>query len=293
MKILLTGATGFLGSKLTKRLLKDGHNIFILKRSFSDTSRILTELKFINSFDVDLIPLSDIFSKNDFDLVLHLATNYGRGGQSIYQMANDNILFSINLLEESINSGVPKFINIDTLLKKNISNYTLCKKQFVEWGNFISKNQNIKFINVKLEHLYGPGDDKNKFVYWLVDKMLKGEPEIKLTDGLQKRDFIFIDDAISALNILINERELKYIDYEIGTGSPISVKSFVLLLKSSLEQFTGEKVSSFFNFGAIPRRANEQRVIKADISKLKELGWGSEVQLNEGISRLINEIRIK
>jgi nucleoside-diphosphate-sugar epimerase len=219
-----------------------------------------------------------------------LATNYGRGGQSIYQMANDNILFSINLLEESINSGVPKFINIDTLLKKNISYYTLCKKQFVEWGNFVSKNQNINFINVKLEHLYGPGDDKNKFVYWIVDKMLKGEPEIKLTDGLQKRDFIFVDDAISALNILINERELKYIDYEIGTGSPISVKSFVLLLKSSLEQFTGEKVSSFFNFGAIPHRVKEQRVIKADISKLKELGWGSEVQLNDGISRLIKEI---
>lgn len=292
MKILLSGATGFLGSNLTKRLLKDGHNVNILIRSSSDTSRILTELKFINSFDVDLTPLSDIFCKNDFDIVLHLATNYGRGGQSVYQLVNDNILFSVNLLEEAIKSSVPKFINIDTLLKKNISNYTLCKKQFVEWGNFLSKNHEINFINVKFEHLYGPGDDKNKFIYWILDKMLKGEPEINLTDGLQKRDFIFIDDAVSALSLLINQKELKYKEYEIGTGTPIAVKSFVLLLKSKLEQFTGKSVTSFFNFGSIPRRDNEQKVIKANISKLNELGWRVEVELNEGINRLIKEIKI-
>ena len=82
MKLLLTGATGFLGSNLIPAFLKAGHEVVILKRSFSDTWRIKDDLDKVRSYDIDLVPLERPFEEcGRFDCVVHTATNYGRQGE--------------------------------------------------------------------------------------------------------------------------------------------------------------------------------------------------------------------
>lgn len=290
MKILLTGATGFLGSHITKKLVENGHEVFIIKRSFSDTSRISSVLNNIKFFDIDSVALSDIFFANRFEVVIHMATNYGRKGETGIQLLEDNLLFPLNLLSESIKSGVYKFINIDTLLNKFTSSYSLSKKQFVEWGNFYSRNNVINFTNVKIEHLYGPGDDDNKFIYWLINKMVSNVDNINLTEGIQKRDFIFIDDVVNALILIVNIKEIKHKEFEIGTGSTISIREFIDLLKDEIERQSGKKIISKLNFGALPYRENEQLEVNVNLNNIIEIGWHHKIQLKEGIKYIVKEI---
>ena len=96
--ILLTGAPGFLGSHLLKRLLKDNYNVIILKRSFSNTFRIADLLTDIKQYNIDLINLEDVFKENKIDTVIHCATNYGRNNESHLNILQSNLILPLTIL---------------------------------------------------------------------------------------------------------------------------------------------------------------------------------------------------
>ncbi|MEG2898665.1 MAG: NAD(P)-dependent oxidoreductase, partial [Eubacterium sp.] len=103
MKILLTGATGFLGSHLLKKFVSEKYNVVILKRSTSNVYRIENELKEVKSYDVDRVELSQVFEENEkFDAIVHTATCYGRQHESILQMEKTNLIFPLKLLENAV-----------------------------------------------------------------------------------------------------------------------------------------------------------------------------------------------
>ena len=112
--ILLTGGTGYLGSKILKKLVDEKYDIILLKRSFSNTVRINDHLKKIRFYDVDRIPLETIFSQNSIDMVVHCATNYGRRENDPLQVIEANLLLPLKLLELGKNYRIKCFINTDT-----------------------------------------------------------------------------------------------------------------------------------------------------------------------------------
>jgi len=98
MTVLLTGANGFLGSHLLKRLVNKGYNVVILKRSFSNTWRIKSYLDKIKSYDIDIIGIEKPFEEQKIDIVIHTATNYGRKKESVSDVVETNLIFSLKLL---------------------------------------------------------------------------------------------------------------------------------------------------------------------------------------------------
>jgi len=281
--ILLTGGTGYLGSKILKQLVDNGYNIILLKRSFSNPVRIKEYINKITSYDIDLVPLETIFSENIIDTIVHCATNYGRGENDPLHVIEANLLLPLKLLELGKKYHVKSFINTDTILDKRINYYSLSKKQFKDWL-FVYK-QDYTCINVALEHFYGSDDDATKFVTYIVHNLLKNVDKIDLTKGEQKRDFIYIDDVVNAFVKIINSLDnfsQDFYEFEVGTNHPLSIKEFVELAK----QLSGNK-HTLLNFGALPYRENEVMNYNVNTSEISKLGWKCNSTVEEGLKEMI------
>jgi CDP-paratose synthetase len=282
-RILLTGGTGYLGSKILQRLIENGNNVLLLKRSFSNPVRIKQYITNIVSYDSDLIPLEGIFRENTIDTIVHCATNYGRGENDPLHVIEANLLLPLKLLELGKKYHIKSFINTDTILDKRINYYSLSKKQFKDWL-FVYK-QDFTCINVSLEHFYGPGDDETKFVTYIIHNLLKNVDKIDLTKGEQKRDFIYIDDVVDAFVKIINSLDnfnRDFYEFEIGTNHPLSIKQFVELAK----QLSGNK-HTLLNFGALPYRENEVMNYYVNTSEISKLGWKCNRTIEEGLKKMI------
>ena len=286
--ILLTGATGFLGSHLLESLLKTGYAVTILKRSTSDTRRINHLLGLVKAYDVDRVLISKAFEDRRIDAVIHTACHYGRNDDPISSVVETNLMFGLRLLETATFFNAETFFNTDTLLQKNLNAYTLSKKNFVEWLQELSGK--IQVVNLKLEHMYGPGDDANKFVQWAIGQLSGGVSEIPLTPGEQQRDFVYIDDVVSAYLLTLQKVEGlgTFTEFDVGTGHLVSIREFLQLLKSVFEERCWE-VQTGLKLGAVPYRDGEIMCVEVDNRALKELGWTCRVELDEGLRITVGE----
>lgn len=288
MTILIAGTTGFLGSYLLKSFIKNGYKVIALKRSTSNTYRIDDCLNDVTVYDIDKVDLSTIFKNHSIDIVINTVTNYGRKDIQISSIVDTNLIFGLKLLEESVNANVKAFINTDTLLERNINAYALSKAQLVDWMKFVS-SKNTKMINIKIEHMYGPFDDENKFIYWLINQLKQNVEKIDLTSGVQKRDFIYVDDIVNAYESIIKNIDnfLNYEEFELGSGNSIEVKEIVKQIVKELN--TKTIVTTKLNFGGITYRTNENMDMQANIVKLQHLGWKPQVSIEDGIKKILKE----
>lgn len=235
-------------------------------------------MAYIEEFDENVV--SDI----EIDLLLHCATHYGRRDTDAVNTIESNLLLPLRLLAllKKTNKKV-KFINTDTILDKHINVYSLSKSQFKEWMIFFSAE--ISFINVRLEHFYGPLDDSTKFVSYLIQNFLKNIPELNLTNGEQYRYFTYIDDIVSAFELVIDSIDTLpsgLTQFDVSADDAIQLKSFVNTVKRicSNEQ-------TRLNFGALPYREGESMKFTVDTANIQRLGWRPKITLEEGLRRTI------
>ena len=295
MRVLLTGATGFLGSHLLKALVSKGYEVVVLKRSTSDMWRLKGFENTFKSYDIDRVPLQTAFEEQPIDIVIHTACAYGKKGESMQEILETNLMFGIKLLNTSIsfnsksffNTGT--FFNIGALSYKYLNYYALSKKQFEEWLQVASDK--IQVINLKLEHMFGEQDGNDKFTTWILNELQQEKPSIPLTAGTQKRDFIYIDDVVNAYLICLEQAsQLKaFNDIEVGTGELTPVKTFVTLVKSTLEKLKGSPIETQLNFGVLPYREGEIMEPQVDNSVLCSLGWQPKRTLEENIERFVKK----
>lgn len=286
LNILITGASGFLGSALALRFAEMNHQVSLLARNKTNFYRLPDDSLFrigryttdveISKFIVDVCP----------DVVIHTACSYGRRSESLGQLIDANIRFGAVILNALKEVDKPVyFINAGTVLSRDVSLYALTKIQFEELGaRFVSgQYQNIRFINIKLQHMYGPGDDISKFTSYVINACTNNVPKLPLTLGEQKRDFIYIDDVVNAyvkiLENLTNLGEQQHI--ELGSGTPICIKDFV----KAVHRLTQSKTELLF--GQVPYRENDEMCMVANTEFLKSLGWVSMFDIEAGIKKTL------
>lgn len=297
MQILLTGATGFVGSHILSRLIEDGHSVSVIKRSHSDIKRIEHLLGQCTLYNIDEITVGHIFQGQSFDCIIHCATYYGRSDTECLKNIETNLLFPLDLLTVGAARGVRYFINTDSFFTKQINSeksldeehymhgYTLSKIHFKQWGRMLSKQYGIHFINMQLEHVYGDGDSNSKFIPYIVKACSSNMASVALSEGTQLRDFIHISDVAEAYRAVISQLDridASYTSYEVGTGRTRSLREFVGLIHNAI------KSTTTLSWGELPMKKGELRESKADITRLKELGWKPKIVDDEDIQ---NELR--
>jgi nucleoside-diphosphate-sugar epimerase len=287
--ILLTGATGFLGSHLLEALLKAGYSVVILKRSTSDTWRIRHLLDKVKSYDIDIQPMELAFNDQRIGAIIHTACHYGRQGEPRHAVVETNLVFSLKLMDLAIAHNTDTFLNTDTLLHGYLNAYTLSKQQFVEWLR--QSCAKIRVVNLKLEHIYGPRDDKTKFIHWIISQLQQQAPSIKLTPGQQLRDFIYIEDVVAAYLLTLRKTAQlpAFSEYDVGTGTLTSIRTLVETLKSLYERQHGPSPTQL-DFGAIPYRKGEMMSVRVDNMALLALGWNVKSQLTDGLLKTLQSI---
>lgn len=288
-KILITGATGYLGSHLAKALVAQGHELVVLKRKTSSLTRIESILPMIALYDIDDLIFSDPFKAHGkIDAVIHTATCYGRNNETVSQVFEANTVFPLQLIDAASLAGVGIFINTDTTLDKYLNLYSLSKNQLLEWGRFFSMHNKIHFSNMRLEHFYGPDDEDSKFTTHVIKSCLANLPELKLTLGEQKRDFIYIDDVVSAYVILLENVDQfpnLFMQFDVGSGHATSIREFV----ESVHRITGSR--THLAFGAFPYREGEVMLSEANTTPLKNLGWRCKTSLAHGLKSVMESYK--
>ena len=296
MKILLSGASGFLGTHLLDYFIESGFQIIIIKRSSTDLTQLQKRFGNLEAWNYEGNELNNLFSvHSDIDIIMHAATDYGRHDLSLISTFWANEALPIKLLELAILHKVGLFFNFDTFFSSqnsvydHLKAYTLSKRHFREWGEYIGNANSIYFLNLRLFHLYGPGDSSEKFIPSMVRQCLAND-EIDLTDGEQMRDFIHVNDVVAAVKMLIESKSWEkfgYQHYDVGIGSSVSIRYLIEIIKKKCCS------NSKLNFGALPIRAGEFKNSCADTKALRAIGWTPKINIESGIQTVIDDIASK
>jgi CDP-paratose synthetase len=290
-QLLLLGGTGYLGSRLATALSATGWRVAVLKRSTSDLER-LRGLGGLRFFDVDASDGVQVAfdALGHVDAVVHAAGAYGRRGEGNDDLLAANTALPLTVLEAAVAAGTPLFVSSGTSLSPGLNGYALSKQQFSDWGRLIASGAELTFLDVRIEHFYGPGDDAVKFATHLAQAFLSGRTDYPLTLGEQERDFIYVDDVVGAYAALLartTEMAPGYRRIGLGSGRPVTIRHFVEVLA----RLSGSLTRPLF--GALPYRPHEVMRSCADVSELERLGWRPSVSLEDGIRLLLDDERTR
>lgn len=181
LKVLISGATGFIGKNLISSLLKHDAEVIAIVHS---TQHALPQRVVKVVYDDTYVSLSNSLSGMRVDVVVHLATLFlsNHRENQIIELINSNVLFGTHLLEYAKQTKVPYFINTSTCalsidhITYNPQNlYAATKKAFEDIIKYYEEISDIGFLTIELTDTYGPGDSRPKFINLALDAFKKNE----------------------------------------------------------------------------------------------------------------------
>jgi len=292
MKILLTGGSGFLGSALARHLRAAGHAVALLLRPASSLQRLgeaadgLAIGRCSSNAQIQAFMLAQAP-----DAVVHTACCYGRQGETLLQLLDTNLRLGVQLLQglQAVQAATGRrglLLNIGSCLAPEVSAYALSKAQLPAWGRSLALAGGPRFLNLLLQHMYGPGDDPAKFSSQVLRACRSHQPTLALTAGAQRRDFIHVDDVVQACALLLQpavQAQLADADaLDLGSGEAPTLRSFVETVHSLTRSRT------VLQFGALPYRPHEAMHCQADTRRLRALGWAPRFDLRAGLQHTLD-----
>lgn len=288
-RLLVTGASGFLGSALARRWVAGGHDVHALVRTTSSLARLQAVRE---GFTLHVADGPDAAAAVVRALapgaIAHTACAYGRAGESARTVFEANVALGVALLQAVVDGAVATtFLNTGSALAPDVSLYALSKRQFSDWGGAAAARdpQRLRFVDLRLQHMYGAGDDASKFSTRVLRACRANEPVLALTAGEQRRDFIYIDDVVSAYDaVLARAGELAaHETIAVGSGQAPPLREFVELV----HRLTASRTE--LRFGALPYRPREAMHSSADTTRLRSLGWRPAFDLASGLQETLRK----
>lgn len=302
--VLVTGATGFLGSHIVRRLVAKGYEVAAAYRPPSDRWRLTGLPCKIQWVPLDLGDGTSIrlaLRATQPNVVIHCAAygmNYSE--QSYEEGIKINISGTQLLLQRSAEAGVRRFIHSGSCFEygnkplpvseeevlEPISMYGVTKVASTLLVNQLSKALDLPSVVVRPFGIYGPADRSDKFVPRVIRACLSREA-IELSGGEQIRDYSYVADAVSLYVGLIEAEEFPSGEIvNLAGGHPVPLRRIGEIIARSMDG------QNMLKWGALPYRPDEIRNLTAQTDKAKRLlGWYATTSLEDGLEETVRWYR--
>ncbi len=298
--VFVTGATGFIGSHLVRRLLKESYNTHILYRTTTSSSRLDDMLSKTTKHNVDICnkkSLEKLLKRIKPDYIFHLANIgiYGGKESPDEDVVNVNFLGTVNLIQSSKDIPYKFFVNTGSSSEYGRKNkkmkeddscfpesmYGITKLASTLYAQNFAKKTNKPVLTLRLFSPYGSYDDPNRFISTIIKQALANK-EIRLTYPKNVRDYIFVDDVINAyISCIKNGNKLSGEIINVGSGKQHTIEE-VLNTVTKLIHTKSRVVKD----DTITRY--ESVIWQADITKAKNLlDWRPTTTLEDGLKQTI------
>jgi nucleoside-diphosphate-sugar epimerase len=292
-KILITGASGFVGSFLVPKLIENNYKILVISRS----PELISD-KYGEKVIACKVENEEVISKFSPEIAVNLATFSTASDdlESQKKMIDANIIFLSRLLHVLKFSKNILFINTGTFAEYFSNNNELDPAYFYSAtktaGRYLikyySQAYSFKTVHVTPYSLYGPKDARKKLIHFLIDSLNTKTP-IKTTKGEQVLDFLYITDLIDLYMKIIEKSDLieDGVEFKGGTGIGTSVKDLV----SIIEKITNKTAN--IEWGALPYRKRDTMMAIANSNTAETiLNWKPRYNLEQGLKQMLKTDRI-
>ena len=316
MRVLVTGAAGFIGSHLTDRLLAAGEEVIGVDdlssgrlSNLADARRSTTGKFTFHRVDITSTAIGDLISRLKPEMVFHLAAQVDvrKSVADPIQDAMINVIGTLNLLDAAQKAGTRKFVFTSSggciygepeparlpVSEDQVfwpesmpeSPYGVSKKVVLDYLRYFKTVKGMEYTALALSNVYGPRQEpasevglEGQVVAIFCRRMLAGRPVTIYGDGLQTRDFVFVDDVVSAF---VNARDA-------GDGELINIGSGTELSVNELHAHLAKLAETRQEPQYAEARAGELRRIVVDPSKAAQaLSWKPSISLDEGLQRTL------
>ena len=293
MKILMTGATGFVGSRASRGLVDDGHVVFALIRAGSDRGRLDRRIAVVEH-DGQTETLARSIENVAPDVCVHCAARFVAVHQTadVDALIESNLNFGAQLLEALGRAGTRRFVTFGTAWQhfhtddyQPVSLYAATKQAFRDLAQYYIDAQGWQAIELQLSDTYGPGDTRGKVIALLVNAARDGR-RLAMSPGEQIVNFVHIDDVVQAVRIAIARTE----ELAPGAFESVSLRGEENLTLRSFAALVAEiaGLPVDIDWGARPYRPRE--VMQPWLGPLLP-GWHPRRTIQDGLREVINEGR--
>jgi len=314
-KVLITGACGYLGARLSKYLSEKGYSITAFDSvnppMDSEWVSLLQEIVIGDICDeIEVVELA----KKDFDTVIHLISLDHHKSEGDPSFVNSiNVMPTWNLLNEFSKYGLKKFIYFSTFQiygkvphEKITEDYIPSPKNSYGLTHLLSENicnyyndkTEINCINVRLSNSYGsPVFIKNNCWWLVINDLCKTAYENSkitlLSNGSPQRDFIHVSDVCKGIKVLINtdKKNVKNNTYHISSGQTLTILELAHTVKEIYKLRYNKDIPVLLPNKKVSQNPDENLGIErynVNNSKLVSLGFTAEISLPDGINEIFN-----
>lgn len=303
MKFLVTGGAGFIGSHLVDRLIQEGHQVIVVDNLSTGKKKNIHRDAVFYKVDILSDRLERVFQKEKPEVVSHHAAQMDvrRSVADPSFDAKSNIIGLLNLLECAVRNGTRRitfassggaiygdqqiFPAPEEHPTRPLSPYGVSKLSSEHYLYYYQKVCGLEYTALRYSNVYGPRQDpfgEAGVVAIFTQKLLKGEQPIINGNGMQTRDYVFVEDVIEANMAVLHSPTND--TFNVGTGKETSVNQ----LFRYLLDITAANVKEIHG----PEKKGEQIRSSLDCQKIhKVLDWEPRVSLQDGLAKTVDYFR--